>query len=125
MLELNTVSAFLPLIKGIDGQAGTIVVIGYMIVFLALIIMYLVFKYLLPLFFKIKLYRRAAREGRALDESEKTHMAGAANAAIATALYLYFDEQHDEESNVITIRKVSRTYSPWSSKIHSMKPFSR
>lgn len=125
MVELNTVLSFLPGLKGIDGQAGIIVVIGYTIVFLALIVMYLVFKYVLPMFFKIKLYRRAAREGRALDETEKTHMAGAENAAIATALYLYFDEQHDEESNVITIRKVSRAYSPWSSKIHSMKHFSR
>ena len=125
MNAISSVLAYLPFLKGIDGQAGIIVVIGYMIVFLALIVLYLVFKYVLPMFFKIKLYRRAAREGRALDESEKTQMAGAANAAIATALYLYFSEQHDEESNIITIRKVSKTYSPWSSKIHSMKSFPR
>lgn len=122
---MHNTQLFLPAFKAIDGQAGIIVVIGYSIVFLSLIIMYLVFRYLVPTILKIKLYRRAAREGRHLDESEKTHMTGADNAAIATALYLYFSEQHDVESNIITIRKVSRTYSPWSSKIHSMKNFQR
>ena len=122
---MNTLLLFLPAFKGIDNQAGIIVVIGYLIVFIALIILYLVFRYLVPMIFKIKLYRRAAREGRALDDSEKTHMTGSVNAAIAMAIYLYFDEQHDVESNIITIRKVSRTYSPWSSKIHSMKNLQR
>lgn len=115
----------IPALKGIDNEAGIIVLIGYLIVFIALIVLYLVFRYLVPMILKIKLYRRAAREGRHLDESEKTHMTGAVNAAIATALYLYFDEQHDVESNIITIRKVSRAYSPWSSKIHSMKNLQR
>ena len=115
----------IPALKGIDNEAGIIVIIGYTIVFVALIVLYLVFRYMVPLIFKIRLYRRAAREGRHLDDSEKTHMTGAANAAIATALYLYFNEQHDVESNIITIRKVSRAYSPWSSKIHSMKNLQR
>ncbi len=115
----------IPALKGIDNEAGIIVAIGYTIVFVALIVLYLVFRYLVPLILKIKLYRRAAREGRYLDDSEKTHMTGADNAAIATALYLYFNEQHDFESNIITIRKVSRAYSPWSSKIHNMKNLQR
>ena len=122
---MNSIIAYIPALKGIDGQAGIIVVIGYLIVFMALITMYLVFRYVVPMFFKIKLYHRAAKEGRALDESEKTQRPGAVNAAIATALFLYYNEQHDEESNIITIRKVSKTYSPWSSKIHSMRNFQR
>ena len=44
-------------------------------------------------------------------------------AAIAMALYLYFNEMHDEESNVITIQRISKTYSPWSSKIYNMRNF--
>ena len=122
MLNLFSISPFL---AGLDKQAGIIVVVGYLVVFLALIILYFMFRYVLPLFFRIKLYRRAAREGRALDESEKHEMSGEVNAAIATAIYLYFDEQHDYESNVITIRKVSRTYSPWSSKIYNMRNLQR
>jgi hypothetical protein len=42
-------------------------------------------------------------------------------AAIAMALNLHFSEMHDEESNLITINRVSRTYSPWSSKIYNMR----
>ena len=48
-------------------------------------------------------------------------MTGEVNAAIATALYMYFNELHDDESNIITIKKVSKFYSPWSSKIYGLR----
>lgn len=41
-------------------------------------------------------------------------------AAIAMALYLHFNA-HDKEPSVITIEDVERRYSPWSSKIYSMR----
>ncbi len=37
------------------------------------------------------------------------------------ALHLYLDEIHDEESGVITIKQISRAYSPWSSKIYAVR----
>jgi hypothetical protein len=40
--------------------------------------------------------------------------------AIAMAMHLYFDEVHDDESNVITIKRIERRYSPWSSKIYGV-----
>ena len=40
--------------------------------------------------------------------------------AIAMALHLYYDEVHDNESNVITIKRIERRYSPWSSKIYGV-----
>ncbi|NMC38454.1 MAG: hypothetical protein GYA41_09045 [Bacteroidales bacterium] len=52
-------------------------------------------------------------ENAAADEADK--------AAIAAALYLYFNEMHDEESDIITVKRVSKTYSPWSSKLYSMR----
>lgn len=42
-------------------------------------------------------------------------------AAIAMALYLYKMELHDKESFRITMQKVSRIYSPWSSKIYTLR----
>jgi hypothetical protein len=42
------------------------------------------------------------------------------SAAIAMALYMY-NELHDEESNILTIDRVSRVYSPWSSKYYNMR----
>ncbi len=122
---MNTILLTAGTFAGIDRQATIIVIVGYLIVFLALIVLYLVFRYVMPLFFKIKMYRRAAREGRALDDSEKQVLYGEVNAAIATAIYLYFDEIHDYESNVITIRKVSKSYSPWNSKLYNMRNLER
>ena len=43
------------------------------------------------------------------------------SAAIAMALHLYYNQQHDLESLKLTIQKVSKIYSPWSSKIYSMR----
>jgi len=109
----------------IDGQAAIIVLIGYGIVFLSLVVLYVVFRYIMPFFFKVGKYRKAKKEGRHLDDSEKVVLTGEVNAAIATALYLYFDEIHDYESNVITIRKVSKSYSPWNSKLYNMRNLQR
>jgi len=33
---------------------------------------------------------------------------------------LFYDEVHDNESNVITIKRIERRYSPWSSKIYGV-----
>jgi len=41
-------------------------------------------------------------------------------AAIALAIKLNKAEMHDLESEVITINRVARAYSPWSSKIHGL-----
>src|SRR6056297_3531187 len=122
---MNNIAVLLNTIGAIDRQSTIIVITGYLIVFLSLIILCLVFRYIMPLFFKINMYRRAAREGRAVDDSEKQVLTGELNAAIATALYLYFDEIHDYESNVITIRKVSKSYSPWNSKLYNMRNLER
>ncbi len=52
-------------------------------------------------------------------ETEDRHISADESAAIAMALYLAY-EVHDEESHVITIKKVERRYSPWSSKIYGI-----
>ena len=41
-------------------------------------------------------------------------------AAIMTALKLYKSNLHDQESEMITIHRIARAYSPWSSKIHGL-----
>jgi len=55
------------------------------------------------------------------EESEPDNLAGEVNAAIVMALYLYTNEIHDQEDPVITMIRVSRTYSPWSSKIYGLR----
>jgi len=41
-------------------------------------------------------------------------------AAIAMALQLALDDVHDKESNIITIKRIERRYSPWNSKIYGL-----
>ncbi len=41
-------------------------------------------------------------------------------AAISLALQAHLFEIHDDEKTVVTIKKISRPYSPWSSKLHMM-----
>lgn len=98
-------------------------VVGYFIVFMALVVLYICFHFLPKLLDLIlnapkpKL-KKATAEGAV--EGKPKKLTGEVNAAISTALFLYFNEQHDEEDPIITIEKTSRTYSPWSSKIYSV-----
>lgn len=55
-------------------------------------------------------------------QSEKP---GEVYAAIAAALYSSMEEEHDDENTVLTIRRVERTYSPWSSKIYGLREIPR
>lgn len=101
-------------------HAWQVVIVGISITFLAMALIYLIFRYVVPLFFKIKIRKIARTLGKKVEEMHEEVPADA-NAAIAMALYLYFSELHDEESYVITINRVSRTYSPWSSKLYNMR----
>ena len=53
-------------------------------------------------------------------KSEKISTSGDEIAAIAMALHLYASDLHDNESLMLTINKISRVYSPWSSKIYGI-----
>jgi sodium pump decarboxylase gamma subunit len=98
------------------GIAMTIIAMG--VVFAALILLYVIFKYL------AKLYGRESKKKADLAQqaSMKTEdeTSGEINAVIALALHLYRTQLHDNEDPVITMRRVARTYSPWSSKIHGL-----
>lgn len=62
--------------------------------------------------------------GSIVDKSQRAttdaHPTPHEQAAIAMAMYLY-NNAHVEEPHVITIQNVERRYSPWSSKIYSMR----
>ena len=104
----------------IDQYTLVIAFAGYCIVLIALAFMAYFFTRLHTLQdFLSK--RKLSRQGTAEQEQKsKVVMTGEENAAIAAALYLFFSELHDEEKYVMTIRKVSKTYSPWSSKIYGI-----
>jgi len=46
-------------------------------------------------------------------------------AAIGLSISLHFSDFHDNESNVITIKRIERRYSPWNSKIYGLNNLHR
>ncbi|NJW54819.1 hypothetical protein HC174_01145 [Salinimicrobium sp. CDJ15-81-2] len=110
---------------GIDwSQIWIITGVGYTVVFLALLLLMFLFKNM-PLFLNLvtgKKVKVMIKKIKPEDNGnqEEQYLSGEISAAIGMALTLYFKEQHDEESGVITIKRVARTYSPWSSKIYGV-----
>jgi len=96
-------------------------VVGYFTVFLALVIMYFVYNNI-PKLINLKIRQRLRREGKITEAEKELSMVGEVNAAISMALYLYMNE-HDEESHTLTIKKVQRSYTPWSSKIYNVNDY--
>ena len=69
--------------------------------------------------------RRLARSGKQHQiQNDSLHISGEVTAAIAMAIYLNRD-LHDTESDILTIKKISKDYSPWNSKIYGMRYFRR
>lgn len=104
----------------IDSQTLIMSILGYCIVLLTLSAM----AYLMVRFHSVRDYIRARKlkkETPPVSSAQvKVVMTGEENAAIAAALYLFFSELHDQERYVMTIKKVSRIYSPWSSKFYNI-----
>jgi len=99
----------------------TVTIIGYTIVLLALVFLFLVYQLIpkaLDLYTRAKL-RRAGK--KTIAEKSTIGHTGEVNAAISMAIYLCMSERHDIESGKITAKKLSKRYSPWSSKIYTIQ----
>ncbi|MEZ5070391.1 MAG: OadG family protein [Bacteroidales bacterium] len=101
-------------------ESLVIAVAGYSIVFVALVLLYGLFNQVPRV---IRWFRMRGREEGGPDARTPIPegLSGEETAAIAMALHLYLDEFHDEESGVLTIERISRAYSPWSSKIYEVR----
>ena len=109
----------------IDPWGVGITFIGMTVVFMSLLILYLFF-FNISKGLNARLNRKLKKSGAEAAEAKIPAEASAeVNAAIATAIHLYLSELHDNESAILTINKVARTYSPWSSKIYGIRQFSR
>jgi Na+-transporting methylmalonyl-CoA/oxaloacetate decarboxylase gamma subunit len=107
----------------ISNDGLLISVVGYVVVFAALLILFIAISNITRLLIlrqKMRLKLRGEQSEFTRDELSVT---GEINAAIGMALYLHFSELHDFESTVLTIKKVQKTYSPWSSKIYGLREY--
>ena len=108
----------------IDPSNFTIALVGYVIVFAALVILYFVFSNI-PKLLNLHIKIRRKKEDKDYIDEYPEFITGQENAAIAVAIYLYFTQLHDEESTKMTIKKIKKDYSPWSSRVHSIHSFQR
>jgi Na+-transporting methylmalonyl-CoA/oxaloacetate decarboxylase gamma subunit len=108
--------------RSFDSTGAIMAITAMLVVFTALIVLYRIFRTI------GKANQKAAQrkqqkvqkaEGVAVVQEEE--ISGEVFAAISAALYFYETERHDQESEIITIQRVSKMYSPWSSKIYGLR----
>ncbi len=95
------------------------------VVFSCLIILYIVFKGI----GKVSAWhaKRVAAKAKGLNDEEtkeaiqKDSTPGEVFAAIAMAMHEMQEDVHDVEDTILTIHQVERRYSPWNSKIYSLR----
>lgn len=102
-----------------DPWGMMITLTSMLVVFLGLIALYFVFKFTGKTA-KNLTKRKALKSGKL--SSYKTHeVSGEVLAAISAAIYELDQDVHDVESTILTIDEVKRNYSPWNSKIYSLR----
>ena len=96
-------------------------VIAMSIVFASLILLYLTFKYIAKMYNidRKKLFRK--RQPGIEIQEEDEEIPGETLAAISLTLHLYHQQMMGLEDAVMTIKKASKAYSPWSSKIYGLR----
>ncbi len=104
----------------IDPYGVGMTAISMTVVFSALVILFVAFTLIFRLMNRKK--NEKVKPDVAVTMVKKVPaISGEVNAAIAMALYMYRSETHDLENTVLTVKKVARTYSPWSSKIYTLR----
>ena len=92
------------------------------VVFCGLILLYIAFKVVGKV--AVNLSKRNTMKSKGIDKHEAKELSqapGEVYAAISMALHEMQDEVHDVEETVLTITRVKRSYSPWSSKIYTLR----
>ncbi|KAA6319674.1 hypothetical protein EZS27_030461 [termite gut metagenome] len=108
-----------------DSMGVGMAVIAMSVVFIGLILLYILFKIVGNT--SVKLSKRNAMKAHGItDKAEAKErfgdtLSGEQYAAIAMAMHEYMNDVHDIEDMILTIDKVKRTYSPWSSKIYTLR----
>ena len=101
-------------------------IIAMAVVFSALTLLYLIYNSTGRYFVrKASVRRKQKTDDKVIVEEGEEIISGELNAAIAMTIYLYQMDIHDYENTVLTIQKVSKNYSPWSSKIYNLRKMPR
>ncbi len=114
--------------KEMDENGFGMTIMAMAIVFSALLILCLCFYAISKIGAKVSKANKMRVHGVVAKETPKEdhpkHDSGEEIAAIAMALHEHLNA-HDQEDTVLTINKVKRAYSPWSSKIYGLRELPR
>ena len=102
------------------GDMGLMTLIGFGVVFVVLVLLIFIMKGMGSAFTRQKKAAKVAAGIAVADDDHEAISDQEIAAAIMTALKLYKSNLHDQESEMITIHRIARAYSPWSSKIHGL-----
>lgn len=102
-----------------ESNIGSKPVIVLGIIFIVLILFYLIFKYINDKSNHVKKTDIPIQENIVIADVVNEEVF----AAISAAIYLYSEELTDIEKTVLTINKISRSYSPWSMKIQGLNTY--
>jgi sodium pump decarboxylase gamma subunit len=96
------------------------------VVFLALILLFIIFKQVGKFYIKKERKKAAAAKGEPepkvkVKAKDLEGISGEVCAAIAAAIYEMQNDLHDIEDTILTIEKTTVNYSPWSSKLYGLR----
>lgn len=107
-----------------DKRGFALTIMAMCIVFSALLLLCLCFMLISKIGERINRANKMKAQGLApkdvARQDRPEHDSGEVIAAIAMAIHDHLDA-HDTEKTILTINKVKKAYSPWSSKIYSMR----
>jgi Na+-transporting methylmalonyl-CoA/oxaloacetate decarboxylase gamma subunit len=111
--------------KEFDPYGVVMAITAMSVVFFALLLLFIIFKQIGKAAIRAG-QKKAKKAGLSPVEAAAVvseAVPGEIYAAVATAIHLYLqeDDAHDLENTILTIHKVTRAYSPWSSKIYGLR----
>lgn len=94
------------------------------VVFTGLLLLFIAFRIISKV--SVNLSNRNAMKAKGITDrkeakEELAHDSGEVFAAIAMAMHEFQSDVHDVEDTILTITRVKRSYSPWSSKIYTLR----
>ena len=94
------------------------------VVFSGLLLLYISFKIIGKISVNLSKRNAMRAKGITIKEAKEKQLGeapGEVFAAISLALHEMQSDVHDVEDTVLTITRVKRSYSPWSSKIYTLR----
>lgn len=107
-----------------DPVGWLLTITAMLVVFSALVGLYLFFRISGNVAKNVS-QQKVAQSGTLSAARSQSHLSGEVLAAISAAINELREDQHDIESTILTINQVKRNYSPWSSKVQTLRKLPR